>query len=198
MITAKQELTATEPPESSGGGGFGQRGKRKMRPLGVLLIMLIGFFSLGMTVPVASASERVVPAEYLLELGGETHVLQEGESATFAMRRVPSSAVPGQAMPMVVYPGDAGTLTVTGSGGSFHYSIAMSVPATSFTGAFNVTDVSHGLSGGTTIVSGFSGSVPTSRLRGHRYSGVLTGTAFLVGVPVATVVPNYTLYTYTG
>lgn len=198
MITATHELTAIEPPESSDVAGFDQKRVRRRRPLGVLLVMLIGFFSLGMTAPVASASERIVPAEYLLELGGEVHTLHEGESVTFAMQRIPSAAVPGQVTPRVVYPGDAGTLTVTGSGGSFHYSIAMSVPATSFTGAFNVTDVSHGLSGGTTLVSGFSGSVPTSRLRGHRYSGVLTGTAFLVGVPVATVVPNYTLYTYTG
>ncbi|WHE35066.1 hypothetical protein [Microbacterium sp. BDGP8] len=174
-----------------------QRGARSRRSIGVILVMLIGIFSLGTTASAANASERLGAAEYLLEVDGRAYTLREGETATFALHRVASPSAPGQMTPDAVYPGDAGTLTVTGSGGSFHYSIAMSIPATSFTGSFSVTDVSHGLSGGTTIVSGFSGSVPTSRLRGHRYSGVLTGTAFLVGVPVATVVPNYTLYTYT-
>lgn len=198
MSTATQEPTAPGSRANNARSMASQRGARSRRPIGVILVMLIGFFSLGTTASAANASERFGAAEYLLEVDGRAYTLREGETATFTLQRVASPSVPGQMTPDAVYPGDAGTLTVTGSGGSFHYSISMSIPATSFTGSFSVTDVSHGLSGGTTIVSGFSGSVPTSRLRGHRYSGALTGTAFLVGVPVATVVPNYTLYTYTG
>ncbi len=113
------------------------------------------------------------------------------------MQRIESPAAPGQVTPNATYPGDAGTLTVAASGAVHHYSIAMSIPATTFAGAFSITDLTSGLSGGSAAVSGFSGSVTTSKLRNHRYSVTLTGTAFLLGAPVAGTVPNNTLYHYT-
>lgn len=183
--------------ETAGSPGTVTRPRSK-RALGIVLAALMGIFSLGLAVPAATAAETSTEAQYELEIDGQVIVLAEGETAVFGMQRIESPTAPGQVAPNAVYPGNAGVLTVTGSGGSFHYSIAMSIPATSFSGVFNVTDISSGLSGGATAVSGFSGSVPTSRLRGHQYSGVLTGTAYLLGLPVATTVPNYTLYTYTG
>jgi hypothetical protein len=70
----------------------------------------------------------------------------------------------------------------------------MSIPATSFGGIFTVTNLTNGQSGGRVPVWGFSGSVGTSNLKGHRYSGSLSGTADLLGVPVATTMPNYTVF----
>ena len=67
----------------------------------------------------------------------------------------------------------------------------MYVAATGFTGLMDVTDISSGLSGGRNPVSGFSGSVPTSNISGHRYSASLTGMTTLLGIPVAHTVPNY-------
>jgi len=72
----------------------------------------------------------------------------------------------------------------------------MSIPATSFVGFFGVTDLTSGLSGGLTPEGAFTGSAPTSRLYGHRYSGNLSGEAFFMGAPVASTMPNNTLYTY--
>lgn len=71
----------------------------------------------------------------------------------------------------------------------------MRVPVTGFVGSFSVTDVTSGLSGGSTPVAGFSGSVPTSNLRGHVYAGSLTGTAFFLATPISSTVPNDTTFT---
>lgn len=58
-----------------------------------------------------------------------------------------------------------------------------------------MTDHTNGQSGGRTPVFAFAGSVPTSNLRGHLYSGVLEGTAFFLGAAVAKTMPNYTRFT---
>jgi hypothetical protein len=115
----------------------------------------------------------------------------------FPMRLIRSAITPGQVSSNVVYPGNgAGTITVTASAGVYQWSVAMAIPATSFAGAFSITDLTSGFSGGSVPAASFSGSAPTSRLYGHRYSGTLTGVAFFLNVPVSTTGPNNTLYTY--
>ncbi|WP_213815579.1 hypothetical protein [Glaciihabitans sp. dw_435] len=159
---------------------------------------LIGLFSFGIVAP-ATAADASTTATYELNLGGQKTTLTEGETAVFAMQPVKSAKAPGTLSPNVVYPGDgSGTITVTATAGVYHWSIAMHIPVTNFVGAFSITDLTSGLSGGSVLATSFSGSAPTSKLRGHRYSGTIAGTAFLLSVPVATTGPNNTLYTYTG
>lgn len=132
-------------------------------------------------------------SEYLLNVGGEEVSLSEGESATYTMV---ATTPDGEIAPNATYPSNCGTLTVTASAGVYNYGINMTCPATDFVGHFGITDLTSGLSGGNPLVLGFSGSIPTSKLHGHRYSGTLTGTAGFLGAIVSVVVPNNTLYTY--
>lgn len=144
-----------------------------------------------------SVGSKAAAPQYSLSVGGKTTTLSEGQTVVYPMVPVNPAQGSGHASPDVVYPGDgSGTLTVTASGGVYHYSIAMHVPATNFVGAFHITDLTSGLSGGRVLELVFAGDVTTSKLRGHRYSGTLTGEADFAGVPVATVGPNNTLYTY--
>lgn len=143
-----------------------------------------------------SAAQISSEAEYLLDVGGEVVTLAEGQSQTFTMVSVPAPVEPGTVAPMVTYPSDCGTLTVTAANGVYSWNINMTCPATGFVGQFHITDLSSGLGGGFTPVFGSAGSSPTSKLHGHRYTGTLTGTADLLGVIVAKTVPNATLYTY--
>ncbi|HEY0260235.1 MAG TPA: hypothetical protein VGC18_10325 [Lacisediminihabitans sp.] len=176
------------------------RKRRSKQALGITLAALIGFFSLGMTAPAATASTVAEPSTdvvYQLDVNGQTTTLTEGQTAVFPMHLINSAATSGLVTPNVVYPGDgSGTLTVTASAGVYHWSIDMHVPATEFIGSFYVTDLTSGFGGGAALATGFSGSAPTSKLHNHRYSGTLTGTASFLGIPVSTTGPNNTLYTY--
>jgi hypothetical protein len=158
--------------------------------------MLVATFSIGIAAPAATAAPVAGGgSEYELNVGGHVTQLSEGQTVSYDMQLLTPVSTSG-AVPNVQYPGDGGILTVTASDGVYHYSIAMSVPATNFVGAFTITDLTSGLSGGSTPELVFAGDVPTSKLRGHKYSGSLTGTAFFLGTPVAAPVPNYTIYTY--
>lgn len=144
-----------------------------------------------------TAEPKAASPQYDLSVGGKTTTLSEGETAVYPMLPVKSTAASGGAHTDVVYPGDGtGTLTVTASGGVYHYSIEMHIPATNFVGHFQITDLTSGLSGGRVLELVFAGDVPTSKLRGHKYVGHLDGEAEFAGVPVSTVGPNATTYTY--
>ncbi|QIM17878.1 hypothetical protein G7066_02800 [Leucobacter coleopterorum] len=149
---------------------------------------------LGFVAPPAMAVETAPESVYELTVNGETVVLDEGESVTFGMQAISPPPEPGKVMPRAIFTSNAGTLTVTGAKGKFTYGIAMAIPATSFVGVFSVTNLTNGQSGGAAPVWGFSGTVGTSNLKGHRYSGSLSGTADLLGVPVAHTMPNYTVF----
>lgn len=146
----------------------------------------------------ANAGSGEASAEYVVNVGGQTVDLGEGGSATFGMVAANPGPASGSGIsPMATYFGDCGSLTVTASAGVFHWSINMTCPATTFVGAFHVTDRNNGQSGGFTPAGpGFSGSAGTSRLHGHTYAGSLDGTAFLAGIPVAYTMPNNTAYKY--
>lgn len=155
--------------------------------------------SIGIAAPAngATLTDTVANSDstYVLNVNGHEATLSEGQSTSFQMR--PMAATDGQASTDAVYPGNGtGTITVTAANGVFHWEVAMHIPATSFAGSFSITDLSTGFGGGSTPATAFSGNAPTSKLRGHRYSGTLTGQAFLLGVPVATTGPNNTSYTY--
>ncbi|MEY9951888.1 hypothetical protein [Leifsonia sp. EB34] len=161
---------------------------------GVAFALLASCLSLGAAAPAATAATSEADA-YELTVDGHVTTIAEGETVVYGMEAVNSPTL-SQRSPRTVYPGNAGTLTVTASAGVYYFSVAMSVPATNFVGNFSITDLTSGFSGGSTLELVFSGSVPTSKLRGHRYSGTLSGTAFFMGAAVAKTVPNNTLYTY--
>lgn len=170
---------------------------RSKRALGIIFATLIAFFSLGLVAPAATAAQPSTKSVYQLDVNGQKVTLTEGATAVFPMHRVNSTAMPSLVSPNVVYPGDgAGTITVTASGGVYHWSVEMHIPATNFLGAFYITDLTSGFSGGRNAATSFSGSAPTSKLHLHRYSATLTGQASFLGVIVSTTGPNNTLYTY--
>ncbi|NNC14045.1 hypothetical protein HII28_19480 [Planctomonas sp. JC2975] len=141
-----------------------------------------------------SASDAV----YQLDVNGQQTTLAEGESAVYPIVAVDSPAAEGL-VPLstsVPYPGDIGLLTVSAAKGVYHYDIAMSEPSTNFVGDFCITDLTSGFSNGCTHELIFSADIPTSKLRGHTYSGTLSGTAYFLGLPNGNTVPNNTIYTY--
>jgi hypothetical protein len=169
---------------------------------GALVIAGIGVASSADATPPPSPTAAIAVASpsnaavYELNVNGQVVTLTDGETVVYQMQRINAPALPSQASPNVTYPGTAGTLTVTASAGVYHYSLAMDIAVTNFIGAFSITDLSSGLSGGVVPELVWAGSVPTSKLHGHRYSGTLAGIAYFLGVPVAKTVPNATLYTY--
>ncbi len=157
----------------------------------------------GLMAAPANASEGTTPTpdpgstnEYLFNYNGEAVTLDEGESAVFGMNSVPDPSAAGRASTEANYPGDCGLITVTASKGQYHYNIAMTCPANEFRGAFSITDLTSGFGGGSATVSGFSGTVTTSKLRNHRYSGTLTGASYFLGVQTSVTGPNNTIYVY--
>jgi hypothetical protein len=72
----------------------------------------------------------------------------------------------------------------------------MNITVTNFVGAFGITDLTSGLGGGSVPELVWAGSIPTSKLHGHTYSGTITGEAYFAGVPVAKTGPNNTTYKY--
>jgi len=154
------------------------------------------FLSVGLITPSAQAAEIGSRATYVLNIDGHHTTLQEGQSVTYEMELINPSIPPGQFSTQAVYDDNGGTITVTAKGGVYHYDIAMKVPVTNFSGTFYTTDITSGLSGGGVSLNKFAGDVTTSKLRGHLYSGSLTGTAYLLGVPIAKAILNNTYYRY--
>ncbi len=133
---------------------------------------------------------------YQITVGGTVVTLKEGQKATFGMELDNPAPTSGTGItpldgPKEPFPGDAGLLTVWGASGKYHYDIAMSIPATTFSGVVSITDLATGFSGGSHGVTAFTGSVATSNYKNHLYSGNIDGEAYLVGIPVAHTVPNY-------
>lgn len=156
--------------------------------------ILVALLSFMLAAPLASASPVEPDGGYRILVGGDQVRIEEGESVTFDLEAIPEpGSGSGGVSPQATYQGKMGTLTVTGNRGSFVYSIKLAVQATSFNGQFGVTDLTSGLSGGSTRVTKFSGSVATSGIRGHQYAGSLSGVAYQGTKPVARTVSNYTV-----
>lgn len=132
---------------------------------------------------------------YDLVVNGEAKVLDEGETVTFDLLPAPPATAPGTVSPRVIYPGNGGSISVTASNGVYHWKVLASC-ATGFDGTFAITDLTSGFSGGFAPAFGLSGSVTTSKLKGHRYSGTLSGVAFNGLIPCAWTGPNNTIYQY--
>lgn len=136
-----------------------------------------------------AAETLETPNQYEINVGGTTVILDEGEKAEFSMELLnPNPSLYASSQTVV---GNAGTLTVWGSGSYFYWTIVMTVPATSFDGYVSITDLTSGLSSGSAHVTGFSGNCACRGLSGHLYSGSLSGTAFFGTIAVAKTGSNY-------
>lgn len=162
-----------------------------------VIISLVMVFAI--SVPAFAASpEDNIPQSYALNIDGEVITFEEGEKVIIPLelteegKEILADSTGGvQPYGAVSFPGDAGVLTVWGEGTRFYWSIAMAVPATSFTGFVSGTDLTTGFSSGTAAVSGFSGSCAVGHSSGHQYGATISGTAFLLTVPVAKTVSNW-------
>lgn len=167
--------------------------KNLLKKMSSFMLVLVMVISMSATAFAKSPSAEKVDTNkgiYQVTIGDQTINLKEGERASIPLAPIEDSNSNSGIQPSTVFTGDMGTLELWVSGGRVYYKIRLKVVATSFTGIMKVTDISSGLSGGLTPVSGFSGSVPTSNLSGHTYSASLTGIAYFGTKPVATCVPN--------
>lgn len=177
--------------------------KNLFKKMSSIMLVLMMAFSISATSFAESPSTKKVntkKATYEVTIGDKTITLEEGQKAQIPLIPIDNDKDKGKGKSGDVnadytFVGDCGTLDLWASGGRVYYVIDMIWPATSFSGLMSVTDLTTGLSGGYTAVSGFSGSVATSNLSGHKYSASLSGQAFLFGVPVASVMPNYIYWT---
>ncbi|WP_028591961.1 hypothetical protein [Paenibacillus massiliensis] len=163
-----------------------------IKKISSILFSIALFLSLSSSVFAQSETETVSPPNNLILQPSEDFSsikLEVGQKVTIPLKLVEQSS--DGITPNKVYQGDGGTLTLEPTATGVDYSIVLYVPATSFVGFMNMTDLKSGLSLGSTPVTGFSGTVPYSPMKGHYYSASLTGTAYLAGIPVAKTVWNY-------
>lgn len=114
--------------------------------------------------------------------------LVEGETTEVPLKLISKEGVihPDQAFTY-----DAGTLYLTPGDTRVYYRVELTVPANSFIGTLNITNLTSGFSEGLNPIAGFSGSVRYSARVGNQYSASITGVASLDGVTVAETGWNY-------
>ena len=173
------------------------KGASRLTRLAIMWAASVVVASVSFVGPSATASDtkRVGENTYDLTVNGKSKVLTEGETVTFPLNSAPATPANGSISPRVLYPGTGGSISVTASNGVYRWHVIASC-ATYFEGKFSITDLTSGLSGGFSTAIGLSGSVATSKLKGHRYSGTLSGVAFNFLVPCAWTGPNNTIYKY--
>jgi hypothetical protein len=160
--------------------------KKLAKKIFIIVLMLVTLFSTSVT---ALAQKDPVKMVNTYELTYKTAIeLKEGEKAQIPLTLIKDNSA---ILPNENFIGDVGVLSLWVSKGTVYYSIKLDIPATSFTGLMHITDLTSGFGGGYTPVSGFSGSVPTSNISGHKYSASLSGIAYLGPVPVAKTGNNY-------
>lgn len=165
---------------------------KKFLSLALSLIM-----ALSISVPAFAASpEEDIPQSYSLSIDGDVITFEEGEKVSIPLQLTDKgkellAEANGGIQPYESFTGDAGVLTVWGEGTRFYWYIAMTIPATSFSGTVSGTDLTTGFSSGYTPVSGFSGSCAVGHSTGHQYGASITGTAYLLTEPVAETVSNW-------
>ena len=162
---------------------------RKIKKYFALVLSLVMALSINVT---AFAQETTsTPETYQIMIGDEVVEVEEGSYVEIPME----SLMPQTRASSDTVVGDAGTLTVWGSGHYVYWSIVMTVPATSFVGTVSVMDISSGLSAGSPAIAGFSGSVYAARISGHQYTATLDGIAYNGTTAVARTLSNRITWT---
>lgn len=165
-----------------------------MKRILTLVMSLVMVFSLSVSA-FAASPDTDTPKSYTINIDGQVITFDEGETVSVPLTLTEEGkqllAEADMPRPYVAFPGDAGVLNVWGEGTRFHWSIVMSIPATSFSGEVSGVDLNSGFSSGTAAVSGFSGSCAVGHIIGHQYGASISGTAFNGLVPVAKTVSNW-------
>ena len=162
---------------------------RKIKKYFALFLSLVMALSINVT---AFAQETISSSEtYQIVVGDEVYEVEEGSCVEIPM----VSLLPQTYASSDTVVGDAGTLTIWGSGHYVYWSIIMTIPATSFAGTIRVSDVTSGMSAGTTNVYTFSGNIYAARISGHLYSATLSGTAYDGTTAVAETISNRITWT---
>ena len=143
---------------------------KKLKKLSGLFLALAIVLSLNLTV-FAAEPESIERQTYQVEVGGEIYTVSDEAVIDIPMK----SLTPSTRASSNTVVGDAGTLTVRGSGHYVYWTIVMTKPATYFSGTVSATDITSGLSSGTAAISGFSGKVYAARISGHTYTATLVG-----------------------
>jgi hypothetical protein len=159
---------------------------KKWKRLFSLVCAFAMIFSLNATAFAAELPKTDTKQQYEITVGDEVITLEEGEVVEIPMTLIEndeSGIQPSSSSQTIV--GNAGTLKVWGSGHYLNWSIVMTVPVTHFVGTVSSTDITSGLSAGTTAVTGFSGKCYCARISGHTYVAHLDGIAYLGTVAVA-------------
>lgn len=165
---------------------------KKFLSLALSLIM-----ALSISVPAFAASpEEDIPQSYSLSIDGEVITFEEGEKVSIPLQLTDKgkellAEANGSIQSYQSVAGDAGVLTVWGTGTRFCWYISMTIPATSFSGTISGSDLTSGFSIGYAPVSGFSGSCVVGHSTGHMYGASITGTAYLLTEPVAKTASNW-------
>lgn len=159
--------------------------KRKFISSILTLLMVIA-----PSAPAFAASEETnvnsTPEITIVTESGDEIILTEGETI-----QVPLFAeVYSNDKARQKFEGKVGYSELTLSGSYVNYKIALTVPASSFIGALNITDLSSGLSAGNTLLTKFSGSVKYNKYSKHTYRATLTGSAYYGATKVAYVTDN--------
>ncbi len=165
---------------------------KKIRKFLSVALCIVTILSVHATTYAAELQPSNSPVMYEITVGNTTRLVAKGEKLTFSMDAL------GGIKPYsneVIIEGDAGTLTVWGSGKAFHWNIEMKVLATSFNGYVSGTNLTTGKSLAGADVSGFSGSYALAYTVGNRYSAQLSGTAFFG--PFAVAKTGYNSVTWT-
>jgi hypothetical protein len=165
---------------------------KKFRKLLCVALCFVTMLSVNTIAFAAEAKETPnAPVMYEITVGETTRLVAEGEKVSFSME---SLSIRTNADEEIIE-GDAGTLTVWGSGKYFYWEIDMSIPATSFSGYVSGTNLTTGASVAGGDVTGFSGSYAIASVVGNRYSASLSGTAYLG--PIAVAKTGYNSVTWT-
>lgn len=159
---------------------------KKWKRLFSLVCAFAMIFSLNTTAFAAELPKTDTKQQYEITVGDEAITLEEGEVVEIPMTLIEndeSGIQPSSSSQTIV--GNAGTLKVWGNGHYLNWSIVMTVPVTHFIGTVSSTDITSGLSAGTSGVTGFSGKCYCARISGHTYVAHLDGVAYLGTVAVA-------------
>lgn len=142
------------------------------------LSMSLTTFAQGLnTDPVSTERKQTM---YTTPYSGIDVELKDGETVKIPLKLLNTTKVQTISSPL-----DAGFVSVTRQGTRVNFVITFFVAYTTTTGLATITDITSGLSCGSTPVYTRNGYAISSGLSGHMYRFALVGYAYMLGTPVA-------------
>lgn len=159
---------------------------KKIKKILSIVFVFAMVFMINTTVFAAESLQTDRAQQYKVSIGNNEISFEEGEIVNIPMTYINNKdfgkSTYASSQTIV---GNAGTLKVWGSGHYLYWNIVMSVPVTHFVGTVSSTDMTFGLSAGTSVVTGFSNKCYCARTSKHLYVAHLDGIAYLGTIPVA-------------